>query len=528
MMAAAIAALAPGSAIAADFNLVGQFGGPGAGPGQLANPSNLALDSAGNVFVADPGNARIQRFTGAGVFSLAWGTAGGNKGQFSSPTGVDVDPAGNVYVADRGNHRVQKFNSSGVFERMWGSSVTNSTSGSPETCTAAQANCFGGTPGAEPGEFGAPEAVALDGSGNVFVSEFFGNRVQKFTPSGGFITQWGSPGAGNGQFARPVGLAVNSFGEVYVADRDNNRVQRFSNTGAFLGSFGSNGTGDGQLRGPEDVTVEPSGNVLVADLSNFRVQRFSRTGAFLAKFDRVLPSPGTFRPESVEVTPLGDLYVIDGGGNNRILRVREPAAPPTGLAAPVLGKTVNVSRVSGKVTIGVRAGGGSARAAQKGVRFVPLTQARQIPVGSFLNTGKGKVRLTSAQNTKGKTQTGDFSAGLFQVLQSRSKRTKGLTELGLKGSSFKRCGRSGKGSRAGTSRLAPARTIRRLRANANGRFRSRGRHSSATVRGTIWTVTDRCDGTLTQVKRGKVAVRDFRRKRTIVVRAGKSYLARAR
>ena len=71
------------------------------------------------------------------------------------------------------------------------------------------------------------------------------------------------------------------------------------------------------------------------------------------------------------------------------------------------------------------------------------------------------------------------------------------------------------------------RTIRRLRANAKGRFRTRGRHSAATVRGTVWITADRCDGTLTQVKRGKVAVRDLRRKRTITLTAGKSYLAKA-
>ncbi len=527
-MAAALAVFAPATAFAADFNLVGQFGGSGSGSGQFFNVSNLALDSGNNVFVADPGNARIQRFTAGGAFSLAWGTAGQNKGQFSSPTGVDVDPAGNVYVADRGNHRVQKFNSSGVFERTWGSSVTNSSSGAPETCLAAATICFGGTPGTDPGEFSAPEAVAIDGAGNVFVSEFFGNRVQKFTPAGAPLAAWGSPGAAAGQFARPVGLAVNSSGEVYVADRDNNRVQRFSNTGAFLGSFGGQGVANGQMAGPEDVTVEPSGNVLVADLSNRRVQRFSRTGTFLANFNRVLPSPVTFRPESVEVTPAGDMYVIDGAGTNRVLRVREAAA--AGLPAPVLGKTVNVRVVSGRVTIGVRGGGSGARASQKGVRFVPLSQARSIPVGSFINTRKGKVRLTSAQNTKGKTQTGDFYSGLFQVIQSRKKSARGLTELRLKGSSFKRCTarRSGKRAQAAARRRLSKRAIRRLRSKATGRFRTRGRHSSATVRGTSWLTTDRCDGTLTKVTRGKVSVRDFRRKRTITLRRGKSYLARAR
>ena len=72
------------------------------------------------------------------------------------------------------------------------------------------------------------------------------------------------------------------------------------------------------------------------------------------------------------------------------------------------------------------------------------------------------------------------------------------------------------------------RKIRRLRGSGKGRFRTRGRYSSATVRGTVWTVTDRCDGTLTKVTRGVVAVRDFRRKKTVRLRAGRSYLAKAR
>jgi hypothetical protein len=109
------------------------------------------------------------------------------------------------------------------------------------------------------------------------------------------------------------------------------------------------------------------------------------------------------------------------------------------------------------------------------------------------------------------------------VLQSRRGRTKGLTTLSLKGSSFRRCRSAGSGRRAS----AAASVIRRLRARARGRFRTRGRHSAATVRGTVWVSADRCDGTLTRVTRGRVAVRDFRRRRTVVVRAGKSYLARA-
>ena len=109
--------------------------------------------------------------------------------------------------------------------------------------------------------------------------------------------------------------------------------------------------------------------------------------------------------------------------------------------------------------------------------------------------------------------------------QSKKRSARGLTDLILKGSSFSRCGRAGRGK--GASASLSRRRIRRLRANAQGRFRTSGRNSSATVRGTIWDVTDRCDGTLTHVKRGKVIVRDFRRKKNITVTTGKSYLAKA-
>ena len=170
---------------------------------------------------------------------------------------------------------------------------------------------------------------------------------------------------------------------------------------------------------------------------------------------------------------------------------------------------------------------GGARAAQKGLTFIPLEQATEIPVGSFLNTRRGTVRLTAAVNAAGKTQSGNFSRGLFQVVQSSRRRARGLTELRLKGSSFRRCG-AASSSRSATAAGLSRRTIRRVRSNARGRFRTRGRNSSATVRGTVWETIDRCDGTLTKVRRGRVAVRDFRRKKTVIVRAGKSYLATAR
>jgi hypothetical protein len=196
--------------------------------------------------------------------------------------------------------------------------------------------------------------------------------------------------------------------------------------------------------------------------------------------------------------------------------------PSTLLAPPVVGKSVNVAPAGGKVFVSVPAGSAFASLAVPGIkgrRFVPLTSARQLPVGSILDTRKGSLTLTAASTKAGEVFSGTFSAGVFQALQSRS----GLTTLPLKGSSFRSCAaRAGRASAALSRRV-----IRRLRGNASGRYRTSGRYSAATVRGTIWDTIDRCDGTLTKVRRGTVVVRDFRKRRNITVRAGKSYLARA-
>jgi hypothetical protein len=137
-----------------------------------------------------------------------------------------------------------------------------------------------------------------------------------------------------------------------------------------------------------------------------------------------------------------------------------------------------------------------------------------------VDTRRGSLRLTSASSTAGQVFTGTFSAGVFAVLQTRS----GLTTLPLNGGSFRSCARAA--ARKAAAALS-RRVIRRLRGNARGRFRTRGRYSAGTLRGTIWDTIDRCDGTLTVVRRGVVVVRDFRKRRNITVRAGKSYLARA-
>jgi Tol biopolymer transport system component len=183
--------------------------------------------------------------------------------------------------------------------------------------------------------------------------------------------------------------------------------------------------------------------------------------------------------------------------------------PPAGIGNPTLGVDVIVEPVAGTVLV-----------ATDGRSFARLTEPRRVPVGSLVDSRKGKVRVISATGKAGGRQSGTFSGSLFQVRQSKKRGATGLTELVLKGSSFRPCGTRG----AGASR----RTIRRVRATAKGRFKVIARNSSAMVRATGWQMDDRCDGTLTTVRRGRLVVRDVRRRRNVNLKAGQSYLARAR
>ena len=183
-----------------------------------------------------------------------------------------------------------------------------------------------------------------------------------------------------------------------------------------------------------------------------------------------------------------------------------------GKSRPSIGKTFVVRPLTG--TLGM---------SPKGIRrSVPLKDTVGLPVGSTVASGGGVVSVTSAKDRR-RRQSARFFAGSFQLLQKRGRRP--ITELVLKGGDFGKCPRGGKGGRAGVAQRR--RTVRRLWGNGRGRFRTRGRYSAATVRGTKWLTEDRCDGTLTRVTRGTAVVRDFARRRTVVVRAGRRYLAKA-
>jgi sugar lactone lactonase YvrE len=195
-------------------------------PGLLASfnqPTGIAVDAAGNVYVGDAGNDRIRKITSAGIVSTLAGngTNVGDTNIFSNPTGVAVDAAGNVYVANYINNNILKVSSAGAISAFAGSGATGAVNGSGSSAT-----------------FYFPNSVAVDVANNVYVADGVNNLVRKITPDGTVSTLAGSGQAGAvdstgtaASFDGPAGLAVDVAGNVYVADSNNNLIRKITPAG---------------------------------------------------------------------------------------------------------------------------------------------------------------------------------------------------------------------------------------------------------------------------------------------------------
>jgi hypothetical protein len=174
--------------------------------------------------------------------------------------------------------------------------------------------------------------------------------------------------------------------------------------------------------------------------------------------------------------------------------------------------------VLGESVVAGAVGGGTVKVKGKDGKFHILGANETIPLGSTIDATKGRVRLTSAAGKNGQVQTADFYQGAFVITQTGGK--KPITQLALVGK-LSCAAKSGKASAA-----ARKKKVRRLWGDGHGRFRTKGRRAAATVRGTKWLTEDRCDRTKITVKRGTVVVRDFVKKKNVVVKKGHSYVAR--
>jgi hypothetical protein len=219
--------------------------------------------------------------------------------------------------------------------------------------------------------------------------------------------------------------------------------------------------------------------------------------------DKTVGSDHTFTtasPPDPPSSPADTTPDVSGGGETDGLR-------------PTLGSSVVVDAVAGRVLIR-RPGGG---------RFARMATRAEVPFDSEIDASHATIALTSALPS-GRTQTGRFGGGRFQLRDGR----RGYVDLYLRG---RACPRSRRHADGGSASAASARRRRRNHLwghDHGGRFRTHGRHSQATVRGTRWLTVDRCDGTLTLVTNGSVVVRDTVRHRRLVLHAGERYLARNR
>lgn len=348
-------------------------------------PAGVAVDLTGNVYLADTVNGRIRKISAAtGVITTVAGggacCALGDGGMataayLSSPTGVALDTTGNIYVADDGNARIRKVTvATGIITTVAGSGTAGYT-GDGSAATSAQLN--------------HPKSVAVDTSGNLYIADTSNNRVRKVTAATGIITTLAGDGtagfSGDGaaasaaQLSAPKGVAVDATGDVYIADTDNHRIRKVIAATGIITTAAGNGTGG---RGPEPidatstnlffpagVSVDTGGHFYIADTSSHRIRKVDADTGILTTIagnsaagyggDGGTAAAATINnPNGVAVDSAGNVYIADTS-NNRVRKAVVPVETPTHLTltrSGTSGITLNWSSVSGATSYNVKRG----------------------------------------------------------------------------------------------------------------------------------------------------------------------------
>ncbi len=243
-------------------------------------PTGVAVDATGNIFVTDLGGNTIREVTPAGAVTTVAGTGGTGSGNgpaasatFSEPTGIAVDGSGNMFITDASNNKIREISSGGVVSTFAGSGAIGSADG---TGPAAS--------------FYYPYGIAIDGSGNLYIADARNNKIRKIT-SAGIVTTFagsGSPGAADGTGTAatlnyPTGIAIDTAGNLYVADNSNNEIRLITPSGVVTTIAGSTRSGDTDGTGtaavfeyPYGIAIDKSGNIYVTDQGNDKVRKITR------------------------------------------------------------------------------------------------------------------------------------------------------------------------------------------------------------------------------------------------------------
>jgi len=382
-------------------------GGP-ATAAWLRSPSGVAVDAAGNLYIADRDNYLIRKVAPAGTITTVAG--GGKRDRYGNvlsgysgdggpataaslddPNSAAVDAAGNLYIGDGGNYRVRKVNSAGIITTVAGS-------GSPR--------CSGDGGPATVALLYYPGAVALDAAGNLYIADESNNRVRKVTPAGIITTV-----AGNGNYGysgdggpataasvgSPQGVAVDATGNLYIAENINryydassnsHRIRKVTPAGTITtvagnGAWGYSGDGwpatTASLNGPNGVAVDAAGNLYIADWGNKRVRRVTPGGIITTVAGGGSADPGDGglataaslkSPSGVAVDAAGNLYIADGGA----YRIRKVTPEGT------------ITTVAGNGQQGYSGDGGPATAASlKSTSDVAADAAGNLYIADTLN-----------------------------------------------------------------------------------------------------------------------------------------------
>lgn len=535
-----------------------EFTPPGA-----PRPSQVANGPDGNVWYTDFDGNAIEAITTGGTFVNTYTL----PSAFSDPYGIVAGLDGNLWFTENAGNRIGRITTSGTITEF-----TIPTAGANANGIAAGADgalWFAEYSGNKIGritlagaitEFpvgGNPGQTARGPDGNIWFTEYTGDKIGRITPAGA-VTEF--PVTAGGQ---PHEMVAGPDGSLWFTESGTNLIGRLTMDGRLTefpvptaASF------------PEGIRVGPDGQIWFTESSANKVGRvvtqappIARTDAAANVTQTAADLVGAVNPQGATTTvhfeygttdaygsstpnvSVGGSEITDQTGSATItglspgttyhyrllasnakgssvgadatFTTTAAAAPPAAPVAPprpVFARVFAVTPVSGSVLVKVPGT----------TQFVALTEPAQVQVGSIIDTRHGRVRITIADKN-GKLWSSDFYEGLFQITQLA--KDKGVANLKLLGGSFRSCG--ARSSRAlAAAKGKSKKSVRHLWGDGKGPFRTQGGFASAAIRGTNWKTDDRCDGTLVKVKVGSVTVRDFKKRKSVVVRAGRQYLAR--